>query len=180
MATYTPSLQRNLGLLNTLQLLKLHNPDETISQLWQPIVTEWFPLHDGYTYRFGVSYIRVIALAPGPSESNESGWLERGVFLVECRRPSSDSGTESNWSDTVNNQFREDLSSTSNDSKRVFGAVAIGKKVRFYRFDGKKPYEQQIVQLHQGTFDMGTPDGIAQVEDMMSYIKENAWQWANF
>ena len=64
--------------------------------------------------------------------------------------------------------------------KRLLGAVAIGKKVRFYRFDGKKPYEQQIVQLHQGTFDMGTPDGIAQVEDMMSYIKENAWQWANF
>ena len=105
MATYTPSLQQNLGFLNTLQLLKPHSPDEAISQLWQPIVTEWFPPHDGYTYSFGVSYIRVIALAPGPSESNESGWLERGVFLVECRRPSSESGTKSNWSDTVNNQF---------------------------------------------------------------------------
>ena len=66
-----------------------------------------------------------------------------------------------------------------NDSKRLFGAVAIGKKVRFYRFDGKKPYEQQIVQLDQSTFDMGTPDGIVQVEDMMNYIMENAWQWAN-
>ena len=29
------------------------------------------------------------------------------------------------------------------------------------------------------TFDMGTPDGIVQVEDMMNYIMENAWQWAN-
>lgn len=26
---------------------------------------------------------------------------------------------------------------------------------------------------------MGTPDGIVQVEDMMNYIMENAWQWAN-
>ena len=80
---------------------------------------------------------------------------------------------------STTNLFREDLSSTSNDSKKALGAVAIGKKVRFYRFDGKKPYEQQIVQLHQGTFDMGTPDGIVQVEDMMNYIMENAWQWAN-
>ena len=52
---------------------------------------------------------------------------------------------------STTNLFREDLSSTSNDSKKALGAVAIGKKVRFYRFDGKKPYEQQIVQLHQGT-----------------------------
>ena len=132
-----------------------------------------------YTYRFDVNYIRVIALIPDSSELNEDGWLERDVFLVECRRPSSVTGTESNWTDTVNNQFRENLSRTLNDSKGLFGAVAIGKKVRFYRSDGKKPYEQQIVQLHQGTFDMGGPDGIVQVEDMMNYIKENAWQWAN-
>ena len=34
----------------------------------------------------------------------------------------------------------------------------------------------KVVQLHQGTFNMDTANGITQVENMMNYIKVNAWQ----
>ena len=111
MATYTPSLQQNLGFLYTLQSLKPHSPDEAVTQVWQQIVTERFSPHGGHKYRFDVSSIGVIAVIPILA-NNENAWFERDVFLVECKRPSSDT-TELNWSDTVNNQFREDLSSTS-------------------------------------------------------------------
>ena len=97
-------------------------------------------------------------------------------MLVECKRPSSD--TPTGWDNTITGQFLDDLSQTLYASERLYGAVAIGLKVRFFQFDGTAPANQQLVQLHQGTFDMGGPNGIAQVEDMMNYIKANGWQWA--
>lgn len=76
------------------------NNDRAVLSPWWPQVSLRCQLHRSHSSH------------PNPSELNENGCFERDVFLVECKRPSSDT-TESNWSDTVNNQFREDLSSTS-------------------------------------------------------------------
>ncbi|RAK96807.1 uncharacterized protein BO80DRAFT_365600 [Aspergillus ibericus CBS 121593] len=121
-----------------------------------------------------MAVIQVMAMRQNPRDS--AHWAERQILLVECKRPSSD--TPAGWENTIHGQFLDDLSQTLNASERIYGAVAIGSKVRFYRFDGTAPANQQLVQLHQGTIDMCAPNGIGQVESMMNYIKANGWQWA--
>lgn len=186
MAGYTPSLQHNIGFTNALQLLKPHSLEETVQQVWQEIVIEWFPGRYGYKWSFkaptlannnmpDVTVIEVTAVVQNPRASQD--WDERQIMVIECKCPSKD--TPMNWEDTVDYQLMDDLSRTLNFSERLFAAVAIGKKVRFYRFDGKEARDQKLVQLHQGTFDMSDSNGIAQVEDMMNYIKANAWAWAD-
>ncbi|KAI9929995.1 hypothetical protein ASPWEDRAFT_35244 [Aspergillus wentii DTO 134E9] len=184
MATYTPSLRQNLSFLNTLQLVKPESLEDTVQPVWQGIVLEWFLGRDGYKWDFkastvannnmlNVTVIQVTALAQNPLQVQSTEWTERQILLVQCKRPSSDRD------DTITSQFKDDLSQTLNSSERLFEAVAIGKKVRFYRFDGRAANNQNLVQLHQGTFDMDNPNGIVQVENMMNYVKANGWQWAS-
>ncbi|KAJ5799779.1 uncharacterized protein N7518_001847 [Penicillium psychrosexuale] len=118
--------------------------------------------------------IQVKALISNPKSSEDI--MERQILLVECKRPSRD--TPLGWDDTITGQFLDDLSQTLNFSERLFGAVAIGKKVKFYQFDGKAQVGQQLAPLHQGILDMDDPNGCSQVEGMMNHIKANAWQWA--
>ncbi|KAG2416353.1 hypothetical protein HFD88_007568 [Aspergillus terreus] len=180
-----PSLQGHIGSINTLELVE-PNSLETVQLVWQEIVTEWFPGREGYRWSFrgplpvndnipDVTVIQIQAITPDPLASRE--WDERQILLSNCKRPSKDTPTI--WDDTVNAQFHDDLAQTLNASEKLFGAVAIGKKVRFYRFDGKALIHQQLVQLHQGTIDMANLSGVTQVEKMMNYIKANAWQWAS-
>ncbi|KAJ6178041.1 hypothetical protein N7519_008502 [Penicillium mononematosum] len=175
MATYTPSLHDNLGFLSSLQSVKPHSLD-AVQSVWQSIVTEWFPGRHGYRPIFKGSTlanntmpevtIQVWALAQNPSASQE--WIERQILLVKCKCPSSN--TPSCWDDTIG-QFEDEIAKASD---RLFGAVGIGKEVRFYEFDGRKPPGQRLAQLHGGSFDMGNRNGITQVENMMNYIKANA------
>lgn len=107
----------------------------SVQVIWQEIVTEWFPGRHGYKWGFksstlannnmpDVTVIQVSALVQNPRASQE--WAKRQILLVECKRPSSD--TTLGWNDTITGQFEDDLSETLNASKRLFGAVAIGKK----------------------------------------------------
>lgn len=91
---------------------------------------------------------------------------------MQARGPSHD--TPSCWDGIGDSQLQDDVSETLNDSKKLFGAVAIGNGVRFYQFNGRAGDKPSLIQLHQGTFDMDTADGIVQVEHMMNYIKEIA------
>ncbi|KAL3456633.1 hypothetical protein BJX64DRAFT_270331 [Aspergillus heterothallicus] len=186
MATYTPSLQNNIGFINALQLVKPNSLEETVQMVWQLIVTEWFPGRDGYKYSFkgpslangnmpDVTVIEVRAVVQNPRHTPH--WAERQILLVECKRPSRD--TPLGWEDTLTAQLEEDMSQTLNDSGRLFGAIAIGTKVRFYRYDGRADEGQTTTRLHQGTFDLREPAGISQVENMMNYIKAVGWQWAS-
>ncbi|OQD74647.1 hypothetical protein PENDEC_c010G00167 [Penicillium decumbens] len=116
-----------------------------------------------------VTVIEVMTIVPNPENSED--FDERQTLLVECKRPSRDTPLE--WHE---GQFEDDLTENLNASGRLFGAVAIGKKVRFYQFNGKAPAGQKLAQLHRDTIHMSTDSGIIEVERMMNYIKANAWQ----
>lgn len=185
-ANYTPSLRGHIGFHNTLQLVKQHSLEATVRSVWEEIVTEWFPGRHGYKWGFkaptlannnmpDVTVIEVRALTQDIVNTEE--WSERQIMMIECKRPSSD--TPTCWEDTIKAQFREDLSQNLNSSERIYGAVAIGKKVRFFKFDGSPSAIRELVQLHQGTIDMDAPGGIEQVECMMNRIKADGWQWAS-
>lgn len=166
-------------------MVKPGSLEETVQSLWQTIIVEWFPARDGYKYGFkaatlanrnqpDISVIQINALVPNPRNSNH--FDERQILLVECKRPSLD--TPRSWNDTLAGQLHDDLAQNINSSNRLFGAVAIGKKVKFYQFDGNARQDHQVSELHHGTFDMGDPNGVTQVERMMDYIKSNGWRWA--
>ncbi|KAE8323653.1 hypothetical protein BDV39DRAFT_181843 [Aspergillus sergii] len=179
MAT-TPSLQNNLGFRRVLQMVKSHSLEDTVQQVWLAIVTSWFPSREGYIFSFkgpmlvqgdlpNYTVIQVMKVSPNPEEPY--GWSEHLILLVECKRPSRD--VPLSWDNTISTQCRHVLSQTNNDCGQLFGIVAIGTKARFYRFGGQASSDQ-LAQLHQGTFDISEPAGIAQVESMMDYIKANA------
>ena len=185
MTAPTPSLQGHVGFRNTLQLVQPHSLEDTVQSLWQEIVNEWFPGRHGYKWGYkaptlandnmpDITVIQVMIVTANPSL--ETGWEERQILLIECKRPSRD--TPLGWGDTINSQFKDDLAQTLNASERLYGAVAIGKKVRFYRFDGRAAPDQELVQLHPGTIDMDIEGSITQVENMMNYIKATGWEWA--
>ncbi|PLB38548.1 uncharacterized protein BDW47DRAFT_105035 [Aspergillus candidus] len=86
--------------------------------------------------------------------------------------------TPADWGDTARSQLKDDVSPSLHASDRLFGALAIGKKVRFYQFNGESLEDQKLVALHQGTIDMDESTGITHVENMLDYIKANRWNWA--
>ncbi|KAH8425419.1 uncharacterized protein LDX57_003172 [Aspergillus melleus] len=163
-----PSLQNNIGFLNTLQSVKPHSPEGAVQYVWQAIVTEWSPGRDGYKWVFkpatpGESNLPNVTVYQIKPLQNAKEWDERQILRVECKPPSSEE-----WHSTI---------ATELNGKRLFGAVAVGKKVRFYQF-GRGPSGQAVVQLHQDTLDMDDSDDIVQIETWMDYIKMNAWQWS--
>ncbi|KAB8271668.1 hypothetical protein BDV30DRAFT_213357 [Aspergillus minisclerotigenes] len=179
MAT-TPSLQNNLGFRRVLQMVKPDSLEDTVQQLWQAIVISWFPSREGYIWSFkgpalvqndipNFTVIQVMKVSPNREEPE--GWSEHLILLVECKRPSSD--VPLSWDNTISTECHHVLSQNNNDSGQLFGIVAIGTKARFYRFGGQASSDQ-LAQLHQGTFYMSEPTGIAQAESMMDYIKANA------
>ncbi|KAJ6035862.1 hypothetical protein N7540_000141 [Penicillium herquei] len=65
-------------------------------------------------------------------------------------------------------------------SRRIFVAVAIGKKVRFYRFDGRaENIRDEMYQLHENTIDIDAVNGMVEVENSLGHVKANGWERAN-
>jgi hypothetical protein len=181
-----PSLQDHIGIASALSAIKPDSHEEVVQMLWQLIVIEWFPSRQGYKYGFkaplltgnnapDVIVIQIMERVPNPRASGD--FTERQIMLVECKKPSAD--TPAGWENTVNGQVFDDLSASGNPSNRLFGAVAIGTKVRFYRFDGNaSTRQQQLVQMHGGTIDIATTAGVTQVESWMNHVKQQGWQWS--
>ncbi|KAE8421979.1 hypothetical protein BDV36DRAFT_303745 [Aspergillus pseudocaelatus] len=165
MAAFIPSLQNNIGFRRTLQLVEPHSLEDTVQQLWQAIVSSWFPSNEGYMWS-----IKGSALTQ--DDIPNITVIQRLILLVECKHPSS--GIPVAWDNTISAQCHNDLSQTNNESGKLFRVVAIGRRARFYQFNGEVLPDQQLVQLHQGTFDVSDPAGIAQVESMVNYIKANS------
>ncbi|GKZ81324.1 hypothetical protein AnigIFM56816_005839 [Aspergillus niger] len=186
MAGRVSYFQNQMMFLNTIQLIKPHSLEETVQTLWQGIVHAWFPYEQHYKFGFkgatlanrnmpDVTVIKVMALQPNPRSSPD--WAERQIMMIECKRPSYD--TPNGWNDTIEGQFLDDLQQTLNHSEKLFGAVAIGTKVKFFRFDGKAPVNRMLTPLHRDTLDLKIPSQLIQVENMLDYIKTNGWQWAS-
>lgn len=154
----------------------------------QTIVSQWFTPSDGYKWNIkgpifdsnntpDGTVIQVIQVVQIPAVTFE--WTEHPIFLVLCKRPSSPGDTILDWDGIMQDRFIHHLSENSNspETKRLFPPIAVGKKVKFDLFDGKAQPDQRLAQLHQGLVDLKKANGSAQVEDMMNYIKTNAWQW---
>lgn len=139
--------------------------EEVVQMLWRMIVTEWFPGRQGYEYEIkaqvlandnapGVVIFQILALNPNPQDSEDV--MERQILLIECKRPSFD--TLSGWYNTITGQFFDDLTESGNTTNRLYGAVAIGKKVRFFRFDGRGAVANQKQNFKAWGYDIRHPN----------------------
>ncbi|KAJ9202493.1 hypothetical protein DTO164E3_2933 [Paecilomyces variotii] len=176
----------NLGIASALASIKPTSNEEVVMILWQTIIATWFPPYQGYKWGFKSQLlttsnepdgivIQIVACVPNPRLSTE--FTEFAIMLLECKRPSDD--TPSGWESTVKGQFLDDLETIGNPDPKCFGAVAIGTKVRFYRFDGREEtLPQKLVQIHQGDIDLSTDAGRFEVGQMMDTVKAQGWQWA--
>ncbi|KAJ5627222.1 hypothetical protein N7528_004649 [Penicillium herquei] len=116
-----------------------------------------------------------VQIVESPEETD--GYDYCRLLIVRCKRPAAD--TPEVWEETVNGQFLEDLSAfNKNPSKRVFGAIAIGTKVRFYKYDGNNS-SALLMPLHEGTFDLRTEEDLVEVEKTLDYVKAEGWSWAS-
>lgn len=176
----------NLGIASALASIKPTSNDKVVQILWQSIIATWFPPYEGYKWGFkspllttsnatdGIA-IQIVACVVNPRLSTD--FTEYVIMLLECKRPSDD--TPSGWDNTVKGQFLDDLEAIGNPKAKCFGAVAIGTKVRFYRFDGRQQtLPQKLVQIHQGDIDLSTDAGRFEVGQMMDTVKAQGWQWA--
>ncbi|KAJ5177851.1 Cytochrome b5 [Penicillium coprophilum] len=187
MATSTPSLQDNLAFIYTMLSTKSHNPEAAAQDIWQTIVPQWFTPSEGYRWAMKApnltnnktpdsTVIQVIQVIEIPAVSFEC--IEHPIFIVVCKHSCSDNDTPLDWDETMQVEFIHRISENSNSgTERMFGAVAIGKKAKFYRFDRKAQPDQRLAGLHEDVFDLEKVDGSSQVEGTMNYIKTNAWKW---
>ncbi|KAJ5952159.1 Cytochrome b5 [Penicillium vulpinum] len=186
MASSTPSLRANIAFAYTMHLMKPDSLEAAVQDVWQTIVSQWFTSSGGYVWA-----IKVPILAKMPDDTvlrvtqgvqipaGTFPLIEHPILLVVCKRASSDSSKAPlDWDDAMQSHFLHHISETPNSEMgRLFGAVAVGTRVRFYRFDGKAELDRRLARLHQDTFNLEEFNGHAQVEDIMNSIKTNAWQW---
>ncbi|KAL4915380.1 hypothetical protein BDW62DRAFT_203689 [Aspergillus aurantiobrunneus] len=160
----------------TLDAIKPDSSEHAVQSLWSVITAAYFPSEENYALNFfgnaGMPTIKVRqkkAVVASPSPWKASDWGERQILQVEYRRPSED--TPANWSSM----------GTLNGLDKLFGAVAIGKRVRFFRFDGTKTpgARDRMVPLHLDPIDLGKPEGQSQLRRWMDDIKRDGWHWAN-
>ncbi|KAJ5109267.1 hypothetical protein N7456_005942 [Penicillium angulare] len=173
MAAPTSFLLSNIAIENALGLIKPESLEQIVQlvpssrwlQIWlqTPILAN---INDP-----GAVVIQVSQLKPIFPEGSVE---ERQIFLVKCKHPSRD--TPLGWDETENARTFDDLSQSLNTGGRLFAAVAIGTKVRFYKFYGTADrQDDRMSQLHRDIIDMDDPSGMVEVERMLSHVKENGW-----
>ncbi|KAL4778401.1 hypothetical protein BJX76DRAFT_366341 [Aspergillus varians] len=170
--------------------MKSDSLEETVQDLWEAIVNTYFPWDENYRNKSkgtnqqnntapDVKMIQIMAKYANTNPRVAGDWAERQILQVECKRPSLDNARYG-WDDVITGQFLDDLFMNLNASKRTYGVVAIGKKGKFFRFDGKKAAAEPdaLVALYSGKIDLGDETQFPQFAYWMDYIKRNGYQWA--
>ncbi|KAL4792657.1 hypothetical protein BDV19DRAFT_391962 [Aspergillus venezuelensis] len=174
-----------------VEYIRPDSHEEPVQNLWQIIATTWFPAAAGYRYGFKAPILNndnmpdiiVIQIQPqaghqNPDPRNPNDWTERQIMLIECKRPSLD--TPGGWHNTIDGQFEDDCSQTLNPSQRIFGAVAIGRRVQFFQVDATVPVggAGRRVQL-SGILDLNNNADFITMTQRMDQVKNQGWAWAS-
>ncbi|KAK2757005.1 hypothetical protein FQN54_004973 [Arachnomyces sp. PD_36] len=177
-----PTLNGDAGFDSALSFIQSGSTEEVVQMVWNIITVTWFPSRQGFKWGFksqslqndnapDVIVFQINMANPNPNAPQAD---ELMIMQIECKRPSQD--TPAGWAGALEGQVLDDLSTSGNPSDRLYGALAIGTKVMFYRFDGSA--QQKITHLHPGKLDLTKPADRTQIEAWMTYVKQNGWQWA--
>ncbi|KAL3478288.1 hypothetical protein BJX99DRAFT_256613 [Aspergillus californicus] len=167
-----------------LGAIKPGSYEEPVQDLWKAIVNTYFSWHENYRNKStganqandiqpNVKVIQIMAAAADPVPQNASDWDERQILQVECKRPSVDD-------DVVTGRFVDDLIMSINASRKLYEAVAIGTKVKFFKFDGNKLLSDPdiLIELHTGKIDLTEASHFPHFAHWLDLIKREGFQWA--
>ncbi|KAJ9272890.1 hypothetical protein DTO212C5_1151 [Paecilomyces variotii] len=162
----------NLGLFSALSAIKPDSTEVPVSILWTNICLTFFPM-DSFkiSKKETVSVVFQVRLRhPQVVYPNSfSDLQEKPIFIVECKRPSKDTPAE--WEATAG-QLSHYCEQNLNGSTKIFGATAIGTKVKFWSYN--KPH---LTALHQGVYNLLDSAGRDNAEQSLLYIRNNGWAW---
>lgn len=109
--------------------------EEPVQTMWNGIMAEWFPQKEGFLLNVKAAVLAddtkpdiVIVEFQQPLQGS---LLSRQILILECKRVSDN--TAGGWENAqVQLAHYLDENANSNQSTRIYGAVAIGTAVRFY------------------------------------------------
>ncbi|KAJ9249918.1 hypothetical protein DTO207G8_6398 [Paecilomyces variotii] len=130
----------NIGLFSALSAIKPESTEDPVSILWTNICATFFPTQNGFKItnkeavlqddtRPDCVVFQIRMQNPQIGLPRDSGDLhEKQILIVECKRPSKDTPAE--WEATAG-QLNHYCEWNVNGSTKIFGATAIGTKVKF-------------------------------------------------
>lgn len=176
----------NISFLSCLWAIKPASAEDVVQTLWTNLLATFFPPTSPYKIAIKSAVLSDSTMPDGvifeirntgtgnPRDSR--ALLEKQIFMVECKRPSKD--TDSEWAlNGAPAQLMHYMEQTTNvPSNRMYGAVAIGTKVKFYRWD--RTASPPLVLLHQDKIDLSESTHRRTFENMILYVRNYAWTWA--
>jgi len=99
-----------------------------VTRLWMAILQASFPYGEGFHFSFEVN--RSAGRADLILNRTSDKGVQVEVLVMECKSPKHDQNSE--W-ESAREQTLAYLADSPNSNPTIYGAVAIGKKVQFFR-----------------------------------------------
>ncbi|KAL4904089.1 hypothetical protein BDW74DRAFT_179179 [Aspergillus multicolor] len=156
----------------TLFAITSDSNEATVANLWSIIVGASLPADSNYrvSVRRDVPVIEVYETRPAPSTTNPSplnpgDWVQRLIFQVQYQRSS--------------NEGYKRGSVLANGDKGFYGAVAAGRKVRLFGYNGRDELDaaQRFVWLDDEYIDVGNESGCLELMRWLGFVKDSGWDY---
>ncbi|RDW93994.1 uncharacterized protein DSM5745_01316 [Aspergillus mulundensis] len=168
---------RNLGLYSCLTAIKPTSDEGPVNIFWTTICAEYFPPSAGYKTAVMQRVLQddtmpdfavfKIVLRAGPRR-NTNDLHEKQIFIVECKRPSKDTPAE--WT-SATDQLIHYCENNVDGSTRILAATAIGRKVKFWRYDAG------TLSPLSAVLDLSWAAGQNETVQMLDYVRTHGWAW---
>ena len=166
-----------------------------VKVLWTTILASWFPTTTCiFVMKANPSSDCITITVKQVSENASKQLVTRSILKLVCKSLSNDRPTE--WQECTNSNgplvdslekietdsmiLGRDTSMNNTADKRLYTALAIGAKVKFFRWSrgGAQQQQQQFKELHSGILDLTTNDGRVDLEATLAEVSRNGWDWA--
>lgn len=175
---------------------------DPVKVLWTTILASWFPPSMYFTLiiKGNPSSDSITLTVEQLSENASKQVVKRPILMLVCKSLSNDSPTEWQESTDSNGPLVDSLEKIETDSlisrgtgmnntadRRLYTALAIGAKAKFFRWSRggaqqqqhqQQQQQQQFKELHSGILDLRTNDGRVDLEATLAEISRNGWDWA--
>ncbi len=166
--------------------------NEPVKVLWTTILASWFPTAPSFklVIRANPSSDAITQTVKQVVKNASEQLVVKPILMVVCKSLSNDSPTEWQECTSSNGPLVDSLEKTESDSmsidtgaddaadRRLYAALAIGAKVKFFRWSRRGPPQQQFEELHSGILDLRTNDGRVDLEAALAEISRKGWDWA--
>ena len=191
--------ENNDSFMSSLDAIYPHSNSDTVKILWTTILASWFPANKSFILAIKTNpdsdsatlILKQISknAAHSDEDTGSRRFVERHILMLVCKTPSEDSPA-AGWQECTNSDrplvkmeiARITSTGTGMDNTadgRLYTALAIGTRVKFFRWSGRgAQQQQQFEELHSGILNLRTKDDRVDVEAALAEVGRNGWDWA--